>query len=123
MIGLLYSLCFHPFMGVFFFFPFNTAFSGGVWEMEANAVSLQSSLSWSLSLNNDYTSNRHSILKREMVFMFLWGYQAFLEAKNSCSGILSKIIYSKKFSSVSPPLDQLPEFNKESSAFYFSIRS
>lgn len=73
MIGLLYSLCFHPFMGVFFFFSFNTAFSGEVWEMEANAVSLQSSLSWSLSLNNDYTSNRHSILKKGNGFHVLMG--------------------------------------------------
>lgn len=91
--------------------------------MEANGGSLQSSLSWSLSLNDNYTSCRHSVLNREMVFTLLCGSKASLEAKDSSSGILSKIIYSKKFCSVSSPPEQLPEFNQESSAFYFSIRS
>lgn len=51
--------------------------------------------------------------------MFLYGYKAFLEAKNSSSGILSKIIYSKKCCSVSAPPEQLPEFNKEPCFLFF----
>lgn len=64
-----------PIYGCVLFF-FNAAFSDEVWEMEANGVSLQSCLSWSLSLKNDKMSNRHSILKREIVFHVLMWLQS-----------------------------------------------